>query len=640
MIENKHKKYAAFDSKYMSVTVDKQTGKVAFIGVESGGRLRDRHATYNLLLPGKGAVAGAFNKNSRISFEATDNAFLFSDPDGAKADIEFTSDRSFVWIFEKAPLNNIVSLDFSIRRAPITVWSASVCKEMKHLKSRNPQCVAKHRYVLPLFIHFPDYGYLKVESDKSDVYCEEELLKSAEYEGLGLGYANYGYHNAMNALHFGSSCLKFKSKSSDSVKLTFTVLDEVYPTLPFDEGDAWNGLKRCWMNSFSLNREMFDMGDNISLHGTAHLAVHMKSDLLQVMGEDKERFKLVRKVFEKQILNSFLLGMAPDGEVNYTYIHNKDKKNPMCNYIDSVPGVIISVAGVSHWNMPLAKKLVPYAIRTADFIMSLDKDGDGLIEVPFPGDCMEQEKEVGYRQSNWWDNFAFGHKDIYFNCLCHRALREFSELLRKLKMDKEAEKYEAQLQKFRTSFYNTFYNPETTLLAGWVSRNGKKHDYMFTFAVSMAIDEGLIDENEGKRMLLILLDEMKKEGYGDLRYGIPGNVKPVDPVDTYDWAPMMAWGQYENGGLCGMNGFHFLTAMYKVGLSEEADAIFKAILNTFENEFTHSGLMPGYVQSCDWRTKEGHPCGYNYLADNYYFLLAAYTGKGKVPHPAVVGGIK
>ena len=174
-------------------------------------------------------------------------------------------------------------------------------------------------------------------------------------------------------------------------------------------------------------------------------------------------------------------------------------------------------------------------------------------------------------------------------------------------------------------------------MAGWISRNGKVHDYMFTFAVSMAINEGLIPDDEGKRMLLLLLDKMDKEGYGDLRYGIPGNVMPVDPADTYDWACMMDWGQYENGGLSGMNGFSFFTAMYKVGLNEEADKILKAVLNTYDTAFTHSGLMPGYVQSVDWRTKEGRPCGYNYLADNYYFLLAPYIAKGDIDHPAVVG---
>ena len=137
-------------------------------------------------------------------------------------------------------------------------------------------------------------------------------------------------------------------------------------------------------------------------------------------------------------------------------------------------------------------------------------------------------------------------------------------------------------------------------------------------------------------MLKILLKQMKKEGYGDFRFGIPGNAIPVSQNDTIDWPCMSDWGRYENGGLCGMNGFHFITSMYKVGMDKEADEILKAILNTYEKEFTHSGLMPGYVQSVDWRTKEGVRCGYNYLADNYYFLLSAYTGKGKIPHPAVV----
>ena len=137
-------------------------------------------------------------------------------------------------------------------------------------------------------------------------------------------------------------------------------------------------------------------------------------------------------------------------------------------------------------------------------------------------------------------------------------------------------------------------------------------------------------------MIKSLLATMKKEGYGDLRFGIPGNVMPVDPKDTIDWPCMSDWGQYENGGLNGMNGFHFLTAMYNVGMEKEADEIFFAILNTYEKQFTHSGLMPGYCKSVDWRTKNGVPCGYNYLADNYYFLLSAYAGKSKMPHSAVV----
>ena len=37
MIENKHVKYAPFESNFLSVTFDKQRGSIAFLGIESGG---------------------------------------------------------------------------------------------------------------------------------------------------------------------------------------------------------------------------------------------------------------------------------------------------------------------------------------------------------------------------------------------------------------------------------------------------------------------------------------------------------------------------------------------------------------------------------------------------------------------------
>ena len=83
----------------------------------------------------------------------------------------------------------------------------------------------------------------------------------------------------------------------------------------------------------------------------------------------------------------------------------------------------------------------------------------------------------------------------------------------------------------------------------------------------------------------------------------------------------------------------FISALAKagkeLGLGDEADKILFTIINTYEKELTHTGLMPGYCQSYDWRTKDGLPCGYNYLADNYYFLLSTYVGKFQMKHPSV-----
>ena len=628
---------ASYDSPYLSLTFLKNTGKLAFLGIESGGRDRDKHATYNLLLPGPGGRAAALR--GEIQAEQNETELTLRQENGTASHVSVEGDRRFRWTLPRNGRGELLDLSFSIKTAPPTVWNAEIASAHppKHLKSADKNVVFKHRYTLPLILHFPDFGRIKIEADTPGVYCVEELRRSVDFTGMGLGFRNMdGSHNVMNALHYGCAALSFRTRGKEDVTLTFTVMEELYPALPFPDDGAWNGLKRCWMNSFSLNRRYFDMGDNIFLHGLAHLSVHMKSDLLQMMGGEDENFRMVRRTFERQIWEGFRQAQAEDGEVNWSYTRRPKGEEPMCAFIDSTPGAVIATAGIANWNLPLAKKMLPYAMKAADFLLSLDTDGDGLFEVPFSGNSMEAPVEHGERQRNWWDNFAFGHKDIYFNCLCHRALRELSTLLGRLHRAEDAKKYREQLAKFDANFYKTFYNPETGVMAGWISADGRMHDYMFTFAVSMGIDEGLIPIPQGRKMMKILLRQMEKEGYGDLRYGIPGNVMPVADPDTIHWPCMSDWGRYENGGLSGMNGFHFLTAMYKVGLEKEADAIFRAVLHTYDTQFTHTGLMPGYVQSVDWRTKEGNRCGYNYLADNYYFLLAAYTGKGKCKHPAVV----
>ena len=631
MIENKSAKYAVYNSDYLSVTLDKESGRVAFFGIESGGRDRDKHASHNLTIPAYGAMAGAFKKSKPKSCEITEEHACF-ESEGTGVKYTFPSERQMVVSLTNPVQRDAFSVRWSIKTAPPTIWTE---KAPKKLKSTDPITFFKTEYKLPLMVHFPDFGRVEISASTPDVYCVEELQASRDFMGLDLGYLNHSYnHNRIHGLHYGSSFLTFKSKKKGAdFTLTFKVMDEAYPPLPDENDPKFNGLKRNWINSFAMNRELYDMGDNIYFHGTAHLAIHMKSDMLQFIDKNDPQFKIVRRTYEKQVARSFEMAQADCGEVSVCYYNNRSKATYGNCSCDSTPGAIIALCGISKWNMPFAKKYLDNAIKAADFLMTFDPDGDGVFELPFPGDYMGQKAEICY--SNWWDNFAFGHKDVYFNCLTHRALRELSKLLHKLGMGEKAEKYEKQLALFDKNFYNAFYNPETGLMAGWVSKNGKIHDYGFTFAVSMGINEGVIPKAEGKKMLKKLLEIMDKEGYGDLRFGIPGNVMPVAQEDTIYWPCMSDWGRYENGGLNGMNGFHFLTAMYKVGLREEADKILYAIMDTYEKDMTHSGLMPGYCQSIDWRTPEGVPCGYNYLADNYYFLLSVYVGKYNRKHPAV-----
>jgi hypothetical protein len=279
---------------------------------------------------------------------------------------------------------------------------------------------------------------------------------------------------------------------------------------------------------------------------------------------------------------------------------------------------------VATGDLKFAKKLKGNLLKAADFMASLDRDGDGILEVPFHGNSMHVKGDERVCR-NWWDDFAFGWKDAYTNLLTYRAWGFAAEVCEKLGDEKSAEKLEGYRKAFAKSFHKIFYNPETGVYAGWISRDGKIHDPMFTFVSAMAINEGLVPKARGKKILTKMLKRLDEAGF-NIRYGIPGPLYPLPENDRGTWAPMSDWGRYEHGGHCGQTAYHFLQALYNCDMKKEADEILFAMLDTFENEPTHNGLHPGYFKSWDWRAKDGRPCGYNYLADNYYFLLAAITG--------------
>ena len=162
-------------------------------------------------------------------------------------------------------------------------------------------------------------------------------------------------------------------------------------------------------------------------------------------------------------------------------------------------------------------------------------------------------------------------------------------------MKEEVAKVKAHIKKFERNFNKVFFNKSTGVYAGWVSKDGKVHDYMFTFISAMAINEGLVDLKRARDILEKMLDRMNEIGYESFKYGIPGPLYPVAKKDRCTWEPMCKWGVNENGGLCGQTAYHFIQALYNAGLKKEADKILFTMLDTFENNPTHSGVFPGYA---------------------------------------------
>lgn len=524
-----------------------------------------------------------------------------------------------------------------------SIWAERNIPDIKDRKKIYPDNELKYSeatYAFPLIIQFPDHGRIKIELVEGVADCQEELMMSESQLGLSLGYQNFNHHVRMNALHHGYSHLAIRNQNaSPLLRFRVSVLDEVYPELPFTNSDSelWNGLRRCWLNMFTLDRNSYTMGDNIALGGIAHICMHLKSDCLQFITGMEEQGNMIRSVLERAIALTFKYGQAPDGEISWEYIEGTKEGKPICAFIDTTPSSVIALAGVDNWKDGFARPYLAQAAKACRFLISLDQDDDGIIEVPSPGTSFQDDENLPYaRPRNWWDNFAFGHKDIFFNILSHRAIRHTIELAEKYGETQMANSLKPFLRKFEENFYKTFYHPFTGVMAGWIDCNGKTHDYLFTFATSMSINEGLIDKESGKKMLQILLDKMDEQGFGDFRHGVPPNAIPVAPEDTFDWGVLTDWKRYENGAACGISTHPFLTALNLTGMDSKADAILGAMLKVAEKGPTFTGLMPGYGMSNDWRTPEGNPTGFNYLADQYYYLLSVYTGKAKMKHPSVV----
>ncbi|HBC86535.1 MAG TPA: hypothetical protein DCZ94_06235 [Lentisphaeria bacterium] len=629
--------YACYNSRFYAASFSTKFPKIAHLGIESGGRTR-RHMDYNLLKPGLGAMPTIWKglANKCFSAKASRQGVEYTcTKAGLHGNLQFLLKNekriSIRLCTEKHLSGDFFEFSFGNDVAPATIWAKpadfAILSDSGLGNKPDQDGKITNNYQLPLLLHFPDYGLLKIECDNKDVICVEEFVQLKEMSGLCLGFKNNGYHNAMFAYHHGAVRLKLHAKSKiRKAALTLTVEKENYPQIKGCDFSSpkWDGLKRCWMNSFTLEKKSLTMGDNIALGGIAHLAMHFKSDLLLYTPALSTGI-MVQDFLRRAIMVSFEKCQSNSGEINWEYQDNPGKKQKMSSFIDSTPSILIAFCNSYQYDKDarFADKYIDRAVKTARFLMKLDEDRDGIIEVPFHGNYFD---DVHGRNRNWWDNFAFGHKDIYFNLICYRSLRMLFVLLKELRISDALEEINNFMSKFKQNFDRKFFNPKTGVYAGWISRDGKVHDYMFTFATAMAINEGLVPKKKAVKVMRILLKKLDEMGFGDFKYGIPGPCIPVAAEDTINWDFMGKWPRYENGGLCGQNAYHFIQALYNCGLRKEADKILFTMLDTFENEPTHSGLMPGYMKSIDWRMKDGNPCGYNYLADNYYFLLAAVTG--------------
>jgi len=302
------------------------------------------------------------------------------------------------------------------------------------------------------------------------------------------------------------------------------------------------------------------------------------------------------------------------------------------NFLDANAGPVICAWDYEEATGDLAwlEKTISRLEFVADFHARRDQDSDGLVEATQSGNAnMLIEPD---RSSNWFDAVNYGHKDAYANAVIYRSWRCLADLESKLHREDQRARYARLAERLKAAYARFLYNPETGWIGGWRSQDGKLHDYASPAVNGLAIEYGLVDLEEGKKIVEKIWAKMQAAGFNRPELGIPPTLDPIHRSDYIQpdglGSPSREDGadtfqQYENGGISAGHSLHFLVASYQVGQGEKADKVLRAMLGRQQGGGFQNGVQNAGYKGIDWTTWDGKPCGYEgYLADVYYFLPA------------------
>ncbi len=462
---------------------------------------------------------------------------------------------------------------------------------------------------LPALLHLPDLGTFRIVS--------------ASGAKLALGY------DALRHAENPSPSKPTYQQAGDYVKVTFPAASAVMPDIDYNlevvaiypgppelANDArFDGFRRDWLNIFQLNPRLRVLANHASSDPCAFTLYEYSSMAVRTppLAPGVTALDMLR-----QTLDRYLSGMKAYGIAGVQHDVPYD-------FLDSYPSLLIAASDyyqASKDNTWL-KNNYPTLRDWAAKVLAMDRDGKGLMEYPMSGNSGSWAPGVPVRPANWWDDIGFGHQDAYSNALAYHALVGMTELTRQAHQSTDVHLYSSRAGKLRSVYFDTFYNPETGLLAGWKSADGNLHDYYFTFVNGAAIVYGLVPPDKANAIMDRLLAKMKAVGYTYFRYGLPGVLIPVRPED-YVWGTRDPFQVYQNGGAAGSFAYFTLQALYQLGRRADADAILFPLLEGYE-EGGFQGFGPN-GKSYDWKSWDGAPHGYEgILVDNYQALLTVLS---------------
>ncbi|HTY59874.1 MAG TPA: hypothetical protein VMF59_13720 [Bacteroidota bacterium] len=260
------------------------------------------------------------------------------------------------------------------------------------------------------------------------------------------------------------------------------------------------------------------------------------------------------------------------------------------------------------------EKFGPQLSRQIALMRKRDVDGDGLVESRYrlgiSGD---------YQWSTcFYDVISFGWKCAFSNALLYPALMKLGSVLPRLGRPDLSAGLVEWGSLLRGNYVPAFFNPATGWLAGWKSRDGEIHDYAFLTVNAAAVSCGLLDDAAAREVMERLWAEAGRVGMPDPLYGIPSSLRPVPDKDLPEIMHGFPFGYYANGGLSTAHSRHVVNALYRVGMTEEADRLLARICTALGAGLVFGGAGSGL----DARSWDGWPCGYEGLLTDQFGILA------------------
>lgn len=453
---------------------------------------------------------------------------------------------------------------------------------------------------LPILLHAPGHGTLRVETDqpngvswRSDSWrpantTTTELKLGETPTSLGDYILEPGRHEAT---------------------VSFTVVRHEIPVRSDAPPAVRRGLDRCLLTSVTYRPDTATLTNNSnSIHSI--ICADCWSATSTHIGEilpGLDAVDLMRDTLERW------LDGGP-GYANGSFRDGDSMRYAEDEYIMTGTAALLGLAdylraaGDPRWVARHAGAIA----GEIDRMRGRDLDGDGIVESPHRLGVSGRH----HWSTSWYDVISFGWKDAFSNALLYPALIALDAELPRLGGSNIAAGLRDWAARLKTNYLPTFLNRDTGWLAGWRCQEDRLHDYGFLFVNGAAINGGLVDDPSlALDIVRRLYGEMSKLPTIDFRLGLPGALRPI-PYD--DVAIPMPHGVYMNMTLNHSQARHFLGAMYRVGMTREADAILEKLMESLGDGSAFGGCGSGV----DWRRGDGAPAGYEGLLSDQFGVLA------------------